>query len=83
MARAQGKHRKFGINWSVATLYFVQLSLRWEVNPRFNHPSISNSPPLWGRGWLNPSIYSPPNSQSNGRIAAITEYNVMSLFYMF
>ena len=23
MARAQGKHREFGINWSVATLYIV------------------------------------------------------------
>ena len=30
MARAQGKDREFGINWSVATLYIMILTGTWE-----------------------------------------------------
>ena len=43
MARAQGKHRKFGINWSMAILYLfrlinldINLKIRISVQKRFD-----------------------------------------------
>ena len=32
MARAQGKHREFGVNWSVATLFIAQTGF-WQETP--------------------------------------------------
>ena len=38
MARAQGKHREFGINWSVTTLYLTPLPPEVYLHrPRFFH----------------------------------------------